>query len=127
MDGDLDELNQLLKSDYAKSINTFDDMGFTPLMLAAKSGNIKSVRLLIEAGADINSHDESKIGNTALSEVAGEASFEMVEVLVKAGADPNIRGWMQLNALDRAKGRTSIEGRNVFDLLETAAKKFKTL
>jgi ankyrin repeat protein len=116
MSGELDELKHLLKSDCAKLINTFDDTGATPLILAAGNGHVDAVRLLIEAGADVNAHDESKIGDTALGRI---------EILVQAGANPNIRGWMQLNALDRAKKRKKKEGLKVFDLLKAAARKFK--
>ena len=126
MAGELESLKGLLQSEAAKSINTFDDAGFTPLMWAARNGHIQSVELLIQAGSDVNAHDESTIGNTALGEIAGEASLEMVDTLLKAGADPTIRGWMQLNALDRAKERKTEEGCKVYDLLKIAAAKFKT-
>ena len=126
MAGELESLKALLQSETAKTINTFDDVGFTPLIWAARNGHIQSVKLLIQAGSDVNAHDESTIGNTALGEIAGEASLEMVDTLLKAGADPTIRGWMQLNALDRAKERKTEEGRKIYDLLKIAAAKFET-
>ena len=78
---------------------------------------------MIQSGADVNAHDESRIGNTPLAEVAGNCSYEVANLLVEAGADPNIRGWMQLNALDRAAKRKRDNGPKVYQLLLNAAKK----
>src|SRR5664280_2746492 len=98
-------------------LNKFDDLGKTPLHYATEKGHIDVMKLLTQSGADVNAHDESKIGNTPLSEVAGECSFEIAKVLIEAGADPTIKGWMQLNALDRAKNRKRNDGPKVYQLL----------
>ena len=79
------------------------------------------VKLLLAAGADVNAHDNRRIGNTALNEVAGDGAFETIEVLLEAGADPTIRGWMNLNALDRARSR--VRSPAIYAMLEAAAKK----
>lgn len=78
-------------------------------------------RRLIEAGANVNAHDERVIGNTPLSDCAGECNYEMAKVLVDAGADPTIRGWMQMNAIDRARERKDANARKILRLLEEAA------
>ncbi len=104
--------------------NAFDDVAFTPLHHAAYHGHLEIIRLLLSAGADINAHDESRIGNSPLGEVAGKCSFAVAQALVAAGADPTIRGWMQLCALDRAKERKKEEGKQVYELLCNAACKF---
>ncbi len=119
-DGNLDEIRRLLQTDHVKLINIFDELSLTPLMRAAMAGHVEAVKLLIEAGADVNAHDARRIGNTALNEVAGDGSFVMIEMLLEAGADPTIRGMMNLNALDRARHRHSA----IYALLESAAKKF---
>jgi len=77
--------------------------------------------LLLDAGAEVNAHDEAHAGNTPLAEVAGRCGLEIAEVLVVNGADPTIPGWMQLSALDRSSGRKRSEGRRVFELLRNAA------
>ena len=41
----------------------------------------------------------------------------MARLLIDAGADPTIRGWMQLNAPDRARNRTRGEGPRVYEHL----------
>jgi ankyrin repeat protein len=122
-DGNIAELKSLLKTDQLKRINTFDDVSLTPLMRAAMGGHVHAVKLLIKAGADVNAHDDRRVGNTAINEVAGDGSFEMIEVLLEAGANPNIRGWMHLNALDRARSRRRNPA--IYAMLESAAKKFK--
>ena len=124
MNGDVGEIKRLLESGYLESINEFDEFALTPLIWAAKSGNIEAMKLLIAAGADINAHDEAKIGNTTISGVADEASYEMLQALIQAGANPNIRGWMQLNALDRAKTRKDANSKKIINLLESAARNF---
>jgi hypothetical protein len=45
----------------------------------------------------------------------------MAKLLIDAGADPTIRGWMQMNALDRARQRKDANARKIIRLLEEAA------
>jgi uncharacterized protein len=120
-DGDLETVKRLLKQ--GADPNTFDDLGWTPLIHAAKRGHLAVVAFLLAAGAQVDARDEARAGNTALAEVAAECSLEMATALVDAGADPRIPGWMQLTALDRAKKRQRGVGPKVYELLLTAAKK----
>ena len=122
-DGDIDEIRRLLQTEHKNLLNVFDELSLTPLMRAAMGEHIAAVKLLLAAGADVNAHDNRRIGNTAINEVAGDGSFEVVEVLLEAGADPTIRGWMDLNALDRARHRSSRP--TIYALLAAAAEKFK--
>jgi ankyrin repeat protein len=118
-DGDLARVNDLIARKYP--VNRFDDLGMTPLHYAVQDNRLEVVKRLIEAGANVNAHDERRIGNTPLSEHARECSYEMAKVLIGAGADPTIRGWMQMNALDRARGRKDANARKIVRLLEEAA------
>ncbi|HTB82079.1 MAG TPA: ankyrin repeat domain-containing protein [Candidatus Sulfotelmatobacter sp.] len=122
-DGDIGEIRRLLQTEHKKLLNVFDELSLTPLMRAAMNDHIAAVKLLVAAGSDVNAHDDRRIGNTAINEVAGDGSFEMVEALLEAGADPTIRGWMNLNALDRARHRTSRPA--IYALLAASAEKFK--
>jgi ankyrin repeat protein len=120
-DGDLEEIQRLLQAGQAHLLNVFDELSLTPLMRAAMAGHVEAVKLLLAAGSDVNANDGQRVGNTALNEVGGDGSFEMIEVLVNAGADPTIRGWMNLNALDRARSRSPA----IYAMLQEAAQKFK--
>jgi ankyrin repeat protein len=115
---DLQRVKELINSGY--DVNMFDEIGYTPLHCACTKGNITIVEYLIEHGANVNAHHEGHIGNTPLGEVAGSCSLKLAELLLQHGADPAIRGWMQLNALDRAKDRKDKEGEMIYSLCRKA-------
>ena len=58
---------------------------YTPLILAARSGNAAVLDPLIKAGADVNSKTSN--GTTALMLAAASGSVEAVQALVNHGAD----------------------------------------
>lgn len=120
-DGNLEKVKELLTEGY--SPNAFDDLSKTPLHYAAEKEHIEVMRVLINACADVNAHEEAKIGNTPLGEVAGHCSYEVAKLLLEAGADPTIPGWMQLTALDTSKKRLRPEGRHVYELLLKAGQR----
>ena len=118
-DGDVMRVRELLAE--GRSPNAFDEIAKTPLHYAAESEHIDIIRLLLEAGADVNANDEGRIGNTPLRDVADECSLAVAKCLVDAGADPRIPGWMQITALDKAEKRKDEEGRRVYALLKSVA------
>ena len=67
-----------------------EEGGFTPLLLAARSGDLASVKLLLAAGADAN--DTAPAGTSALVVAAHSGHGALAALLLDAGADPNAVG-----------------------------------
>ncbi len=61
--------------------------GFTPLLFAARNGDLSSARLLIAAGANVN--DTTPGGATPLVIAAFSGQSELAQQLLEAGANPN--------------------------------------
>ncbi|MBI2677057.1 MAG: ankyrin repeat domain-containing protein [Candidatus Yanofskybacteria bacterium] len=73
--------------------------GYTPLLLAAWDGLLDNVRVLVEAGADINA--VSNEGGSALMLAAQRGWREIVEYLLSRGADKtlvDLEGYTALGA-----------------------------
>jgi ankyrin repeat protein len=79
---DLPKLKSLAS---AKNTGAPDDRGRTPLMLAASIGSVDAMKVLMEAGADVNAADN--FGATPL--MFGIRDMAKVRVLVDAGARVN--------------------------------------
>jgi ankyrin repeat protein len=71
--------------------------GLTPLLFAAREGNLETVKALLQAGADVN--QTSEFGWTALLVATQNRYYRMGIYLLEHGADPNIAnegGWSPL-------------------------------
>ena len=71
--------------------------GLTPLVFAAREGDIESARLLIAAKADVNQVTE--YGWTPLLTAVNNRNYQLAKLLVESGADPNLAnkgGWTPL-------------------------------
>jgi len=64
--------------------------GDTALLFAARSGDLASAKLLLEAGANVNDHDAW--GVTATVYAAHSGFRDLVAFLLEKGADPNLAG-----------------------------------
>ena len=64
--------------------------GATPLLFAARIGDVESARLLLQAGADAN--DSQPDGVSALVLAAHSGHGDLGAVLLESGADPNAFG-----------------------------------
>ena len=68
----------------------FDAGGFTPLLFAARHGDVDSARLLLDAGADVN--DTAADGNSALVLATMSDHAPLGQFLLERGADPDASG-----------------------------------
>jgi ankyrin repeat protein len=64
--------------------------GFTPLLFAARHGDVASARLLLNAGADVD--ETGADGNSALVLATMSGHPRLAEFLLARGADPNADG-----------------------------------
>lgn len=72
------------------SIDTTETGGTTPLLFAARQGDIESAKVLIEAGAKVN--ETAADGSTALVIAMHSGHGEFASFLLDRGADPNADG-----------------------------------
>ena len=90
--GDAAKVKQLIAKDpafiQARTIGIWEDD--TALHLAAASGNNEIVKILLEAGADVNAKDTADI--TPLHRAAFNGANLIAETLLKAGANVNAAG-----------------------------------
>lgn len=84
-----------------------DDDGATPLILASGTGEIKGVKLLLEAGAEVDHFDNWH--HTALYSSLHSNSAEVVRSLLDYGADPNIPSDTGHTPLEVAIGKNDAE------------------
>ncbi len=78
-------LKTLLESGIVTDIDKGDEQDYTALILASTRGHESCVRVLLEAGADIEALADE--GDTALTFAASKGHASIVQVLVNAGAD----------------------------------------
>jgi uncharacterized protein len=92
--------------------------GITPLMVGSGLGNnvidtrgrlrtegqaVETVKLLLDAKADVNARDDN--GNTALTGAVLRGWNQMVRTLIAAGADPYLANNAGITPYDMAKGK----------------------
>ena len=65
--------------------------GYTPLIVASYQGHSGTVKLLLDAGANVNAQTDK--GGTALIEAAYHNNVEVVRVLCSRGANKHHRKW----------------------------------
>src|SRR5690606_15598562 len=85
-----------------------DAGGLTALIFAAREGDLESVKLLLEAGADVN--QTSEFGWTALLTATQNRYYRLGKYLLEQGADPNIANKNGWNPLYIATDNRNIEG-----------------
>ena len=81
--------------------------GLTPLLFAAREGNVETVKILLDAGADVN--QTSEFGWTALLVATQNRYYKLGAYLLQHGADPNIQNGGGWNPLYIATDNRNIE------------------
>jgi hypothetical protein len=69
--------------------NARDAAGYTPLIAAARAGNVATIRLLTSRGADPNLRDAAVNSWTPLLHAVHKAQPASITALLDAGANPN--------------------------------------
>ncbi|ETN67520.1 26S proteasome non-ATPase regulatory subunit 10 [Anopheles darlingi] len=99
---------ELLLSRHPEQLEAQDDMGYTPLVLAALCGHRTVVDLLVAAGANLNHC--TKRGHSALQYCCSRGHLGIATYLLEAGAEVNIADRLRETPLHRAvvMGHTAI-------------------
>jgi ankyrin repeat protein len=82
--------------------------GLTPLVFAAREGDLESAKLLVEAGAPIN--ETTEYGWTPLLTAVNNRNYLLASYLLDKGADPNIANKGAWTPLYLATDNRNIEG-----------------
>jgi ankyrin len=90
----------------------------TPLMFAAREGDIESARLMVAAGADVNARGAD--GKNALSLAIFNGNYEVASYLVDAKSDVNNADTQRFTALYWAVDRRNMETAPNFPWMVTA-------
>jgi ankyrin repeat protein len=90
----------------------------TPLMFAAREGDVALVRILVAAGADINA--VAGDGKTALALAAFNGNYDVASLLVESKADVNKADAQQFTPLFWAVDRRNMETAPNFPWMVTA-------
>jgi len=85
---------------YGGNVSGTERGGYTPLMFAARAGDLATTRLLLEAGADVNA--SSVDDGSALVIASAHGHEDLALFLLQQGANPNIADSSGITALHYA-------------------------
>lgn len=84
---DLEQFRQLIAEGY--SLEQRDEAGATPLMMAATKNRYEMVKMLLEAGADVNAQMSGTVTGSAVMQLAAKyAGLETIDLLLQY--EPNL-------------------------------------
>ncbi|MCI47260.1 signal recognition particle 43 kDa protein chloroplastic-like, partial [Trifolium medium] len=95
-------LKTILEADDNRDVNAVDSDGRTALLFVAGLGSEPCVKLLAEAGANLD-HQDNSGGLSALHMAAGYVRPGVAKLLLELGADPEITDDRGKTALDLAR------------------------
>ena len=85
-----------------------DGGGITPLVFAAREGDLETVKVLVEAGANVN--QTTNYGWTPLLTATQNKNYKIGKYLLEHGADPNVANHGGWRPLYLATDNRNIEG-----------------
>ena len=100
----LEEIKLLLQK--GANANIQNNLGWTPLMLAAKNGQTEIAKILIAAGANVN---WEKDGWSVIIIGASNGDSEFVKTLIAAGANVDVKSSFGWTAIMSAAGNADPE------------------
>ncbi|KAL3346809.1 hypothetical protein AABB24_025313 [Solanum stoloniferum] len=95
-------LRELIEAEDGRDVDAVDDDGRTALLFVSGLGSEPCVKLLAEAGADVNYRDRSG-GLTALHMAAGYVKPGVAKLLIELGADPEVQDYRGQTPLSLAR------------------------
>ena len=105
--GDVTAIKEFNKL-HPNNLNSTNDQGYTPLMLAAYHGQEEMAIFLVENGGDLNGKSDY---GTPVMAAAIKGNTGIVKLLLDNGADPNISD---------ARGNTALLYTSIFSINEIA-------
>jgi len=88
--GQTRRVEELIKKDHSL-INAFANDGFYPLGLAVFFKHPETVKVLLDAGADVNAHARNAMKVSPIHAAAAAGQIEVTRALIERGADVNAR------------------------------------
>ncbi len=85
--GNVELIKQLSKLN-PDTINTPNNSGYTPLLIAGYRNQLDAVKVLLELGANVNALSED---GTVLTAACYKSNVELVKILLKQHADINVK------------------------------------
>ncbi|XP_077076981.1 CARD- and ANK-domain containing inflammasome adapter protein [Siphateles boraxobius] len=76
--------------DHGADVNSFNELGYTPVLLAAELGNVEALKVLVSKKARLDERLPNQISALHLAIQSG--SMQIAQILLDKGTDPNISG-----------------------------------
>jgi len=111
--GKTQRVADLIKKD-PSLVNAFAVDGFYPLGLAVFFRHPETVKILLDAGADVNAQARNKMKVRPIHAAAAAAQIEVTRSLIERGADVNERQEAGFTPLHEAAGSGKIEFARLF-------------
>lgn len=90
-------------AEHPETLSEYDDglIDWTALHWGVSESDLTTVKILLDAGADVNQHNEPIAGGAALALAVQNEEFDIARFLLDRGANPNITGWMWRTPIDK--------------------------